>query len=95
MSGRAAKEVLALMAGGDGRDAADIVRARGLQQLSGTEELSTLCDEVLAAHADKAAAYRKGKAGLLGFFVAQVMARTGGRANPRATSALLARKLAA
>ena len=40
------------------------------------------------------AAYRNGKAGLLGFFVGQVMKETKGQADPRAVNELVRAKLA-
>jgi len=50
--------------------------------------LRALLREIAAEYPDKAAAYRAGRTGLLGFFVGQVMRRTGGKADPRAASRL-------
>jgi glutaminyl-tRNA synthetase len=50
-------------------------------------------EEVIATNAGKAEEYRKGKVGLLGFFVGQVMARTGGRANAEVVRGLVALRL--
>ena len=44
---------------------------------------------VLDENAKTVAAYRAGKAGLLGFFVGQVMKQTQGKANPQLASQLL------
>eukprot|EP00047_Mylnosiga_fluctuans_P018427 m.70829 g.70829 ORF g.70829 m.70829 type:complete len:511 (-) comp7608_c0_seq3:170-1702(-) len=103
VSGRAAKEILESMCGDDAREPAAIADAKGLRQLSDEQALAAVCDAILQANADKVAAYRKGKStiypltlgktGLLGFFVAQVMAKTGGRANPQTTSRLLGERL--
>jgi aspartyl-tRNA(Asn)/glutamyl-tRNA(Gln) amidotransferase subunit B len=57
--------------------------------------LEPAIDAVLAAHADKVAAYRAGKEGLLGFFVGQVMKETGGTANPKLVSEMLRERLQA
>ena len=38
---------------------------------SSDEEISTFCKSVLEAHPDKVAAYKKGKHGLIGFFMGQ------------------------
>ena len=92
ISGNAAKEVLAAMVE-TGRDAAEIVRERGLEQVSDAAALSTEIDAVIAAHPDEVAAYRGGKQGLIGFFVGQVMKRTGGQANPQLVNRLLREKL--
>ncbi|MCS7162870.1 MAG: Asp-tRNA(Asn)/Glu-tRNA(Gln) amidotransferase subunit GatB [Bacteroidia bacterium] len=49
--------------------------------------------EVLAENPDKVETYRKGKKGLLGFFVGQVMRRSGGKADPQEVQRLLTEKL--
>jgi aspartyl-tRNA(Asn)/glutamyl-tRNA(Gln) amidotransferase subunit B len=51
-------------------------------------------DEVLAANPDKVTEYRKGKKGLIGFFMGEVMKQSQGKAEPKATNALVAKKLA-
>ncbi len=66
----------------------EIVRARGLEQIADPERLQPIVDEVLTDHRDQVEAYLAGKTGLFGFFVGQVMKRSGGKAN-----AELARKL--
>ena len=50
---------------------------------------------VLAANPAKVAEYRGGKAGLLGFFVGQVMKASGGKANPASVNQLVAAALSA
>ena len=49
--------------------------------------------EVVAASPEQAASYRGGKTAALGWFVGQVMRRTGGRANPQRVNALLRKAL--
>ncbi len=59
-------------------------------------ELRPVLDEVLATHPAQVDSYRKGKAGLLGFLIAQVMKRlaeTGGKASPKLVSLLMAERL--
>jgi aspartyl-tRNA(Asn)/glutamyl-tRNA(Gln) amidotransferase subunit B len=92
ISGSVAKEVLAAMVE-TGKDAAEIVRERGLEQVSDSAALSAEIDAVIAAHPEQVAAYRGGKQGLIGFFVGQVMKRTGGQANPQLVNRLLREKL--
>ena len=48
---------------------------------------------VAMANPDKAAAYKSGKTGLLGFFVGQVMKATQGKANPQLVNELLQKML--
>ena len=58
-----------------------------------TSALKPIVDEVLAANPGQVAAYRGGKAGLLGFFVGQVMKATNGTADARVVSELVRSKL--
>jgi len=88
VSGRAAKEVLAVLAS-EGGDPADVVGERGLGQVSDTQALEPIVTRLLEANPEEAEAYRKGKKGLMGFFVGQVMKETGGAAEPGLTRKLL------
>jgi aspartyl-tRNA(Asn)/glutamyl-tRNA(Gln) amidotransferase subunit B len=63
--------------------------------VSDASELEPLVERILAANPGEVEAYRGGKAGLLGFFVGQVMKETGGKADPKVVNALLREKLAA
>jgi aspartyl-tRNA(Asn)/glutamyl-tRNA(Gln) amidotransferase subunit B len=93
ISGSVAKEVLAHMVE-SGKGAAEVVSERGLAQVSDEGALEADVDAVIAAHPAEVAAYRGGKQGLMGFFVGQVMKRTGGQANPQVVNRLLREKLA-
>lgn len=75
------------------RSPLEIAKALNLIQTADTDFLETLIDEVLAANPDKVAQFRKGKKGLLGFFVGEVMRRSKGKAEPKATNVLLNKKL--
>lgn len=92
ISGRIAKDVFAEMME-TGQDAAAIVEAKGLKQVTDTGAIEAVIDQVLAAQADKVAEYRSGKDKLFGFFVGQVMKATGGKANPALLNELLKTKL--
>ena len=61
--------------------------------LADTSQLEPIVDEVLAQNESQVQAYRGGKAGLLGFFVGQVMKRTNGQADARVVSELVRTKL--
>ncbi len=91
ISGTAGKEVLAVLAAEGGRPA-EIVAARGLEQVSDADELAAAVDRALADHPEEAARYRAGEQRLQGFFVGQVIRATGGRANPRRVNELLAER---
>jgi glutaminyl-tRNA synthetase len=92
ISGSAAREVLSEMMKA-GEDPGAIVEHRGLRQISDSGALTALVDEVIAAQSGKVADYRAGRTGLIGFFVGQVMGRSGGRANPERVRQLLEERL--
>jgi aspartyl-tRNA(Asn)/glutamyl-tRNA(Gln) amidotransferase subunit B len=58
-----------------------------------TSELEPIVAKVLAANAAQVEEYRAGKAGLLGFFVGQVMKETNGQADARVVNELVRKKL--
>jgi aspartyl-tRNA(Asn)/glutamyl-tRNA(Gln) amidotransferase subunit B len=92
ISGRIAKDVFTEMME-TGRDAAAIVAAKGLRQVTDTGAIEAAIDQVMAAQAEKVAEYRSGKDKLFGYFVGQVMKATGGKANPAMLNTVLKRKL--
>lgn len=94
ISGKQGKEVFAEMFAG-GKPAADIVREKGLEQLSDTGALETLCDQVIAANPKPVADFKGGNPAPLNFLKGQVMKLSKGQANPVVTSEILQRKLAA
>ena len=92
ISGKIAKTVFEDMYR-TGKRAADIVAERGLVQVSDSDALREVINEILAAHPEQAAAYRGGKEKLLGFFVGQAMRATQGKANPAMVNTLLKQAL--
>ncbi len=92
ISGRTAKDVFERMwRTGEGPRA--IVEREGLEQVSDEGALEAAVREVVEASPEQVASYRGGKAAALGWFVGQVMKRTGGRANPRRVNELVRRAL--
>lgn len=92
LSSTGGREVLAEMVRtGEAPDA--LIERLGLRQVSDPDALAPVVDAVVAENAAKAEEYRGGKAGLLGFFVGQVMRRTGGKANPELAGRLLRERL--
>ncbi|HXH84587.1 MAG TPA: Asp-tRNA(Asn)/Glu-tRNA(Gln) amidotransferase subunit GatB [Candidatus Tectomicrobia bacterium] len=63
------------------------------EAVSDVDTLEPVVEQVLAEYPSQVAAYRSGKEGLLGFFIGQVMKRTGGRANARVVNEIVFRKL--
>lgn len=92
INSRIAKEVLT-EAQASGQNPAEIVRTKGLRQVSDAGQLEAVLDKIMAANPDKTEAYRNGKTGLLGFFVGQMMRETGGQANPQVVQDLVKSKL--
>jgi aspartyl-tRNA(Asn)/glutamyl-tRNA(Gln) amidotransferase subunit B len=72
-----------------GKSPADIVQAEGLAQVSDEGELRKIAEEIIAANPDNVASYRGGKEALMGWFVGQLMARTKGKADPKAAARIL------
>jgi aspartyl-tRNA(Asn)/glutamyl-tRNA(Gln) amidotransferase subunit B len=92
ISGKIAKDVFEKM-WTSGEAAGAIVEREGLVQLSDEGALQATVAEVVAASPEQVAAYRGGKKATLGWFVGQVMRRTGGKANPRVVNSLLRKSL--
>jgi aspartyl-tRNA(Asn)/glutamyl-tRNA(Gln) amidotransferase subunit B len=65
------------------------------EAVSDESELEPVVERILEENPGQVEAYRRGKEGLLGFFVGQVMKETGGQANPRVVSELVKAKLSA
>jgi aspartyl-tRNA(Asn)/glutamyl-tRNA(Gln) amidotransferase subunit B len=72
-----------------GAPPAEIVAAEGLAVVSDDQALGDLAAEVLAGNPGQVASYKAGKATLIGWFVGQVMRKTGGKADPQRTRAIL------
>jgi len=87
-----AKEVFELMFA-QGGDAAAIVQAKGLAQVSDAGAIEKFVDEAIAANAKSVADYKGGKEAALKSLIGQVMKLSKGKANPGLVNDLLKRKL--
>jgi aspartyl-tRNA(Asn)/glutamyl-tRNA(Gln) amidotransferase subunit B len=92
ISGPIAKLVLEEMFR-SGQRPAEIVKAKGLMQVSDERALADVIDKVLAKHPTQVTQFKEGKQQVLGFFVGQVMKASGGKANPGKVNELLKKKL--
>lgn len=92
ISGKIAKQVFDRMFE-TGESPEKIISREGFQQISDEGQLESIVDRVLKANPDKVQAYRKGKEGLVGFFIGQVMQETRGQANPKLANEMLRAKL--
>ena len=93
ISGPTAKTVLAEMFS-TGRSADEIVKAKGLAQVSDEGALAKIIDEVIAKNPTQVQQYKGGKEAVLGFLVGQIMKASGGKANPGKVNELLKKQLA-
>jgi len=92
ISSTGAKAALA-QAFSTGEDIEAIVEAKSLRQVSDSSTLDAVIDEVIAENPDPVEQFRKGKEGVLGFLVGQVMRKTNGSANPKVAGDLLRQRL--
>ena len=76
-----------------GQPAKAIVEQKGLVQISGADELTSVVEKVIAANPQAVEDFRAGKQQAIGFLVGQVMKETKGRANPGVVTPLLKEKL--
>ena len=92
ISGKIAKDLLPELLEKGGSVAA-IVESRGLGMISDPAAIAAIVAELLAAHPEEVEAFRGGKTKLQGFFVGQLMKRTGGRADPKLANRILSEQL--
>jgi aspartyl-tRNA(Asn)/glutamyl-tRNA(Gln) amidotransferase subunit B len=92
LGGPGAKQVLEEVFA-TGADPDDVVRAKGLAQVSDAGAIEAAVDQVLAASGGEVERYRAGNKKLMGFFVGQVMKAMKGKGNPAVVNALLKQKL--
>jgi aspartyl-tRNA(Asn)/glutamyl-tRNA(Gln) amidotransferase subunit B len=92
ISGKIAKDLLPELLE-KGGSAGEIVESRGLGMISDPAAIAAIVAELLAAHPEEVEAFRGGKTKLQGFFVGQLMKRTGGRADPKLANRILSEQL--
>ena len=92
VSSSAAKEVLDGVLSGEGSPQA-VAERRDLLQVSDTDTLGKVVDEVLAVNPQALDEYSNGEQKVVGFLVGQVMKATQGKADPRAVTQILLERL--
>src|SRR3989339_143735 len=92
ISGKMAKAVFDEMFS-SGRPAGDIVKERGLVQISDEGAVEKLCDEAIAENPKAVAEFKSGKERALGSLVGAVMKKSSGRANPQLANKIPKQKL--
>ena len=92
ISGRTAKDVFDEMFE-TGKPAAEIVKAKGLTQITDRGAIEAAIAKVIADNPGQVVKYKAGKEGVVGWLVGQVMKATGGKANPKMVNELLRKEL--
>ena len=92
ISGKIAKDVFSEMMISS-KKPSDIVKEKGLEQVSDDKEILKLVENVIADNQDKVKDYLSGKDKLFGFFVGQVMKISQGKANPGLVNKMLKENL--
>jgi aspartyl-tRNA(Asn)/glutamyl-tRNA(Gln) amidotransferase subunit B len=92
ISSKQGKEVFAEMFA-SGKPAAQIVKERGLEQVSDTGAIEALCKQVMDSNPKAVGEYKAGKLGSINFLKGQVLKISQGKANPQVVNDLLAKLL--
>ena len=77
-----------------GKAALEIVKEKGLEQVSDTGALEALCDQAIANSTKAVSEYKAGKLQAINSIKGQVMKLSQGKANPAVVGEILAKKLA-
>jgi len=88
ISGKIAKDVFKEMFE-TGKNPDDIVKEKGLIQISDESELERIAAEVIKDNPKSVEDYKNGKTKAIGFLVGQIMKKTQGKANPQVVNKLL------
>ena len=92
VSNLAGKDVLTAMLD-DGRGADEVIKEKGLAQVSEIEALLVIIDEVIAQNPAVVEQIKSGKSNAAGFLVGQAMKKSSGRANPKKLNELITRRI--
>ncbi len=92
ISGKIAKTVFEEMYKSK-KSAAQIIKEKGLVQISGADELGSVIDQIISSNSGEVERFRAGEEKLFGFFVGQAMKATKGKGNPAMINELLRKKL--
>jgi aspartyl-tRNA(Asn)/glutamyl-tRNA(Gln) amidotransferase subunit B len=93
INANAAREVLLRMLTDD-KNPEEIVEAKGIRQVSDSDELEIIVERIVEKNPSGIQDYKSGNMKVLGFFIGQAMKVTQGKANPKVLKELFTRKLA-
>jgi aspartyl-tRNA(Asn)/glutamyl-tRNA(Gln) amidotransferase subunit B len=88
ISSKIAKEIFAEMLV-DPKDPDILIKEKGLTQITSTEELKKVVDEILQEFPEQVKQYRQGSQKVIGFLIGALMKKTNGKANPQIGKELL------
>jgi aspartyl-tRNA(Asn)/glutamyl-tRNA(Gln) amidotransferase subunit B len=71
----------------------DLAHSLDLMQTNNTDDIAQIIDAVLAKYPAKVAEYQKGKKGLIGFFVGEVVKAAKGKIDPKTANELISKAL--
>ena len=72
-----------------GKSPAEIVKEKGLAQVSDASAIRKICEEIIAQNPKEVASYKGGKESLIGWFVGQVMRGMRGKADPNMARSIM------
>lgn len=93
ISNSAAQVLMGLLITAPEGDILALAKSNNLIQSQDSDSMGVWIEEVLSENAQKVDEYKKGKKGLMGFFVGEVMKKSKGSADPKVLNTLLAEKL--
>ncbi|OGC07391.1 glutaminyl-tRNA synthase (glutamine-hydrolyzing) subunit B [candidate division WOR-1 bacterium RIFOXYA2_FULL_36_21] len=93
ISRKVAKEIILPEILIGGKSIQEIIKEKGLTQISNEEELVAIVQEVIRTNPKQVEQFKSGKEAVLQFFVGQIMKATKGRANPDAAQKTLKKEL--
>ena len=93
ISNTAAQKLMNLLMAAPESNVLALATSNGLIQTKDSSELGQWIDEVLESQAAKVDEYKKGKKGLLGMFVGEVMKKSKGSADPKIVNEMILEKL--
>ena len=92
ISGKIAKDIFDEIAQ-TGATPESVIEKKGLSQISNTDEIRKVIQQIIQNNTQQASDYKNGKEKLFGFFVGQAMKETQGKANPSMVNQILKEEL--
>jgi aspartyl-tRNA(Asn)/glutamyl-tRNA(Gln) amidotransferase subunit B len=75
------------------KDPREIVEEEGLAQVTDSGAIESICQDVLQENPSQVEQYKSGKDGVIGWLIGQVMAKSGGKADPQLVREILEKLL--